>query len=572
MSPLEIVRFDDFSGGLDLQSAIGEVKPPFTPFAENFRIGSQGELIGAPRDETTDGTTTRTIDLGAGTASVGYYAGVLDCFPAVKNDGTLLGLIVARQGSWRNIVLGAALSIDGATNNAVRTGMSTGSAVIPSFVMHNDKLYGLDPLNNIGVWDGTTLTTAAPGVDTGPPKGIILGIFNSRMFVAEADGVGALGLTVRWSEPFDATNGFINATGLWPTGNTVTLGGSAQAGEKIVAGVPTPDGLAVFTTGGLYLIYDEAEGFNTLVDPLGGTTARRSICVDRDGTIWGTNHRGIFKTNGRLPVEYVSDRVKPLFQSGLMAEAATVARAAGVIYDGSYFVSFTSWRNSGNTERRWGLEVRLDTGSIMYHSSGVANAVAYLPVPVHNLASGAQAGPLLLAARAASDGSIGSDGARYLVNTLVGSGNGGQWNPVTSVAGSASPPFEPDGSYPKFHYALPYIVKGQMIRLRDIRIMARAQFSATAGKNWQQLYEGVGAADGLPAAVSFAYEHAASWNETGAPRYDLSSGRARMNGIRGDAIAPLLQADYSEAGAYAAGPPAISSIEVALMTSSRRYT
>lgn len=569
---LDIVRLDDFSGGLDLVSDLSEVAPPFTPYAENFRVSEGGKaLVGAGRDEASAGSVV-SHDCGTGTAGVGYYGNLLDYYAALKSDGSVLALVLARQGSWQTLSFTSS-SISAVSRTSIRTAMSTGSAVMPSFAMHNDKLYGLDPLNNIGVWDGTTLTTAVPGVDTGPPKGIILGIYDGKMFVAVANGSGALGLTIQWSEPFDATNGFINTVGLWPAANTVTLGGSAESGERIVRGFATPDGLAVFTTGGLYLIYDSDTGANTLVDRNGGTRAWRSLVQDKDGTIYGVNHRGIFRTNGRQPVEYVSKRVEPLFRTGNMGDPEFSQYAAACIYDGSYWVSWTSWRNSGNNEYRWGLELDLASGAIMYHSCGVGDAVFYLPIPLHKNGSAVQIGPMLMVARRATTASD-ADAARLLFNTLQTQGYTyrGAYTTYSPFAATVAARNLSSSYSPSFAYALPYVSQGRMIRARDVRVMARALTGVAVGIDYQRLEYGAGYSTGLPAEAAFDFEHPNSWNNIATALMELSSGRARIQGVRGDALAPVLRADYTMAYTYAAGPPVIRTVELGLMVSGRRYS
>lgn len=580
---LDVVRFDNFAGGLDLATSLQDLEDGYTQFAENFRAGG-ASLVGALRDEwTSSPSNVSAIDFTTGVGSVGYWANLLDGFAAVKGDGTLLGLIVARQGAWEKLTLANANTIVGTTRTAIRSGMSTGSEMIPSFAMHNNKLYGLDPLNNIGVWDGTTLTTAAPGVNTGPPKGIILGIWAARMWVAVANGSGGLGLTIQFSEPFDSTNGFINATGLWPASNTLTLGGSAASSENIVAGFPTPDGLAVFTTGGLYLVYDDETGANTLVDVNGGSSARRALVQHSDGMIYGVNQRGIFRTNGRLPVEYVSNRIEPLFtKNAQMGDNEMASRCAGVIYDGSYFVSYTTWRNSGNDERRWGIEVDLETGALALHTCGVGDANFYLLVPMHQLAGGSTTQPMLFVARRATKVGAGggsdppaSDGARYMHRTLCSSGTYRATDAV-SILGGSTPLLASQGYY---KHALPYVARGQMIRARDVRLMARGDFTVAIGKDWQPprfsfAYSGTNDW-GAAAESSFDWEHPLNWsgNGVGYPQMLLSSGRARPKGVRGDALGCVLRAPEPTFGSYyTGGEPMVEALDLGLMVSSRRYT
>jgi hypothetical protein len=319
---------ENFSGGLDLVSSLNDIKPGFTPHAKNFRISEYGGI------EKVRGYSAFAT-LGSSAHDLTVYANA---------DGSTRLLVAA--------VPTGLISVD--SGGTATTRLNTWAAASnTSFAMHADKLYALDTANNIAVWDGAaaSATTYAPGANTGPPQGIILGIWEGRMWVAKTDS-----MRVEWSEPADATNGFVNTSGLWPTANNVELGGTGSTSDTIIGGMVTPDGLLVFTTGSTYLIYDSTDGFNSVVDAENGCSSRRSLARVGDA-IFGVNARGIFATTGRTPLEVVSGKVDPLFQ----AEDPDLTTAAGARNFRSYLLSYD--RGSEHLM----LDVSPEQGSIMAH-------------------------------------------------------------------------------------------------------------------------------------------------------------------------------------------------------------
>lgn len=351
--------FDDFSGGLDFSLDSHRLEKGYLPWAENFRITSDGSLT-----ELLSGTQK---DLGSGIAGhdLAYFENA---------SGSVKQIIVASATKWQRMSADSAYVSNAGTVTDMRTSMSSNTDT--TFVVYDNKLYGLDPANNIGVWDGSTLNTYAPGVNTGPPQGLILGVWADRMWVAKSDGAGGVGMRIEYSEPADITNGFVNATGLWPTDNYTTLVGSGIS-EHIVGGFPTPDGLCVFTTDNVFLIYDSDSAAYSLVHQGEGCKHRRALAFD-GGMCYGINERGIFRTNGRGPLEYVSGRIQSFFDKIGMRPAC---KPAGVIYDGSYWVTFDPNNNDASAHNRWCFEVNLRTGSIMQHRSQPTYAIDYLLLP-----------------------------------------------------------------------------------------------------------------------------------------------------------------------------------------------
>jgi hypothetical protein len=247
-------------------------------------------------------------------------------------------LVAASATKWHSITAGGTVA-------DIRTGLT--STTNTTFTAYNGKLWGLDPLNILADWDGTTLTTHAVGVGTGPEKGIILGVWSNRLWVATASA-GVLGTTVVWSDAGNFTS--------WPAGNTVTLGGTGTA-DQIVGGQPLSDGLMVFLRDSVFLIYD-TDGANRIVDAQYGCTSRKSLALV-DGFVYGMNSRGVFRTNGGFPLEIVSRRVDPLFTF----ENPTLTDAAGTAWNGGYLASYN--RNTGNAYNDLTLDVYPSEGSIM---------------------------------------------------------------------------------------------------------------------------------------------------------------------------------------------------------------
>lgn len=314
----------EFAGGLDLVSSLSEIPEGFTPNAKNFRIAEYGGIEKVK----------------------GYSA--FATVPASSHD---MGLYAQADGDPKRLVCAVATGVYAvdASGNATQILSTWTAAADTTFALHEDRLYALDAANDIAVWTGTgSMTKYAPGVALGPPHGTILGIWQNRMWVATDN------LTIRWSEPADEMNGFVNASGMWPTDNETKLGGTGLQSDKIVGGMVTPDGLAVFTREALYLMLN-TDGSNTLVDTQ-GCSSRRSLARIGD-TIYGVNRNGVFATTGRSPLETISRRVDPLFQ----AEDPTLSTAAGCRSFRSYLLSYD------RGAEHMMLDVLPETGSIMAH-------------------------------------------------------------------------------------------------------------------------------------------------------------------------------------------------------------
>jgi hypothetical protein len=283
----------------------------FTPNAKNFRIKEYGGI------EKILGYSA-FADLGSGVD--GH-----DLFYFQKKDASSKQLVCASSTKWQSI------SSSGTVAD-IRTGMN--ASLDTTFVMYEDVMYGLDPANDGAYWTGTsTATSMTPGVSTGPPRGIILGIWQNKMWVAKATA-GVLGMRVEWSAVAASSNPF-RSTDQWPAANFVELGGAGGSSDRIIGGMPTSDGLVVFTTGSTFIIYDATTGANNVIDAEHGCSSRRSL-ARVDDMIYGVNAEGVFKTDGRFPLQIVSRKIDPLFVN----ESPTLSGAAGVWWFNSYLASY----------------------------------------------------------------------------------------------------------------------------------------------------------------------------------------------------------------------------------------
>lgn len=315
----ETILIEDFSRGVDLVSSLNTIPPGFTPNARNFRLAEYGGI------EKVQGYSAFAT-LGAAAHELTYYE---------QRDGSPKCLVAAEATAWQKV------ASDGTVTD-IRTSMTTTSET--TFVQHEDFLYGLDRENNLGRWDGAALTTYVPGVDTGPKRGIILGVWGSRMWVSPGTS-----MRVEFSDPETFTG-----TGSWPADQYVELGGPGTS-DRIVGGVPTPDGLLVFTNRSSYLIYDDATGANRLVDSERGCSSRKSLVRIGD-TVYGVCRDGVFATRG-ADVALISQRVAPLFDKG----SPDLSSSAGVGLSNSYVASLARVEDYDDIC----VEVDVDSGSFM---------------------------------------------------------------------------------------------------------------------------------------------------------------------------------------------------------------
>lgn len=321
---MESLFVDDFSKGLDLASARNKIERGFTPDAMNFRISDMGGI------EKVAGYSEW---LSSGPGADPYN----DLFYYENSAGTIKRVIAAADTyimSYQSTGTGASIQLS-RTAHAHTT-----------FFQYEDYLYGINPLNNLIRWDGTTLTTYAPGANTGPPQGLLLGVWGNRMWVTTSTS-----MRVNFSEA-----GVMTGTGSWPTTNYVTLGGGSSTTEYIVGGIPTPDGLMVFTYDSIYLIYDQNTGANRLISADIGTTSRRSLVLI-GSYVYGVSSKGIFRVSAS-GVEIISGKIAPLFNSDT---PDNLNLAAGVRWNDSYLVSIG--RNDAYNDIMF--EVHTKTGSIM---------------------------------------------------------------------------------------------------------------------------------------------------------------------------------------------------------------
>jgi len=328
---IQQLEIQDFSKGLDLVSSLNNIEVGYTPNAKNFRIAEYGGI------EKILGYKP-LADLGVGVSGQ-------DAVYFQKRDFSLKQLVVASTNKWQSVSSAGAVA-------DIRTGLTTNTGT--TFALIEDVLYGVDIFNVMHKWSGAGATAAVAGT---PPKGAILGVWSNQMWVAESSG-STLGMTVRWSEPGD----FDSATA-WPAANNVKLGGPGTS-EKIIGGAAMPNGILIFTTNATYLIYDDATGANSLIDPRRGCSSRRSIAVI-DGIAMGINSEGVFRTDGSFAQEMVSRRIDPLFVN----EIPLLAASAGTSWFNSYLACFN---RAGSAYNNLTLDIQAASGSVMANDYPVA--------------------------------------------------------------------------------------------------------------------------------------------------------------------------------------------------------
>lgn len=302
----QTAQIDRFDGGLDLVSSLTDIPPNATPDALNMRVSEGGGVEKV----------------------LGYSAHAT--LPAAAHT---LTSFKQRDGSPNVLVAATATAIYTVDSAGTATAIDTGrtSESDTTFAAYEDSLYILGPNNDLAVWNGATVTDHAPGANSGPKRGTILGVWDNRLWMSPG------GLRVEWSEA-----GLLTGTGSWPATNYIELGGPGST-EQIVGGMPMPGGLVVFTTGATYRIYDAVNQLSTVVDASLGCSSRRSLALV-DGRIVGMCERGIFASDGSSPHRIISDAVRPLFSD----ESPVLSAAAGVSRFGSYFVSYR--RNSATND------------------------------------------------------------------------------------------------------------------------------------------------------------------------------------------------------------------------------
>lgn len=298
MSMLKSQILGDFSGGLDLVSALGDVSPDATPNSLNFvasEFGGLDKVLGY----------SAFADLGAGVVAH-------DLYYYQKRDGSSKYLIVASSTKWH------AIDSNGTVTD-IRTGMTANTDT--TFCVVDDTLYGVDANNVMHSWSGTGTTSAVSGT---PPQGVILGVWQDIMWIAEASA-GSLTMKVRWSAVADFTS--------WSSSNFVQLAGAGDH-DRIVGGQVTGNGVATFCQSSTHLIYSASNGANRVVDPEFGATSRRSLTI-LQGEVYGVNRNGLFTTDGTF--------LKPisrLYQTMFINDSPGLTAAAGIAWKNHYLCSF----------------------------------------------------------------------------------------------------------------------------------------------------------------------------------------------------------------------------------------
>lgn len=427
----ELLTFRDFKGLLlDIPHAslTGTGK---TGRATNFRV-KDGSLVGLLTEEGDSFDLENAVTYTHSVSGAGRTLGRITGATLVEDGGTAPAsayLVVngigdglgGNSGGLVAIPIGDRVAGMAGDLGSIASGypLLESAPTFPRFLVSRDFLYvgGNSTLFrwDIGSQSAAGKTTHAAGANTGPPSScILLGIYGARMFVRDGSNL----MRIWFSDVENLTTGFVAATGMWPTSNFIDLPSIGRA-EYVHSAVATPDGLAVFTNRSIRLIYDSDNGFNTVVDPEQG--AFENSLQQQGDMIYGLNERGLFRTNGRLPAETLTDEAMgDWFSSNEINLDEAVASA---IYDGSYWVTFTPSTGlpSGLANERLTIELNLTTGEIMWHGKPmdarhmVAVPSVSEPVPSQLIcirgddagAAGAGVGTLNAVAYAGLKGSIG---------------------------------------------------------------------------------------------------------------------------------------------------------------------
>lgn len=269
---LSILGARDFSRGLDLRSSLVDIQPGFTPNARNFQLNEAGGI------EKVLGYSALTT-----LASVAH-----SLFSFRKSDASFENLVaVCDNGDIYGITsAGTATKLNSAGRSACTRA---------TFAVRADVLYIADGVNALTSWSGSGNTATVSG---SPPLGQILGTWNDVLWLATTTN-----MNVAWSDAGDFAS--------WPVGSTVTLGGPGTQ-ATIKGGAVTDDRMIVFTDTSTHAI-SSVTGTNQITDASSGIVNGRSIALI-DGYVYGVNRRGIFRTRGFAPNEYVSEFIEPAFR------------------------------------------------------------------------------------------------------------------------------------------------------------------------------------------------------------------------------------------------------------------
>lgn len=218
----------------------------------------------------------------------------------------------------------------------LKTGLTTGLrwsfAQMPA-VGGQGPLFGMNGTDTPQQWDGAAGTSGNWTALSGTlPNGTMCIQHANRLFVA---GVTANPSRLYWSALGDPT--------AWPAANGVDL--DPNDGESITGlGLVGPY-LVAFKRHKTFLVSDANTGANRRVSDSVGCAAPRSIATSAEGMFFLSDERGVYLFDGRR-LTPISDNVQPNIDAIVTGQKAN---AAGVFYQGHYYLSFC---NTGTTNNQ----------------------------------------------------------------------------------------------------------------------------------------------------------------------------------------------------------------------------
>lgn len=224
-------------------------------------------------------------------------------------------------------------------------------------------VWGVNGVDANQQWDGTAGTTSPWTANTGGtqtpyratvPQGRYLAFHQNHVIIA---GVDAAPNTVYWSE-INATDGV--RPDRFPTANAVQL--DPNDGDRITGVGKAGPYLVVFKKRKTFVITNIETGANRRVSSEVGCVAHRSIAETGVGTLFLTEDRGVYLTDG-AKVQLVSDAIAPTLDR---ASSIYKSNAAAVAWGTHYYLAYSDAGPANNKI----LDYDLTTRSWWLHSVG----------------------------------------------------------------------------------------------------------------------------------------------------------------------------------------------------------
>ena len=333
------VTLDDFRGGLNLVDAEPEVPLNCLIDALNFTVNEDGKLAGRYLCPAVASAVSP-----GGTVNNFFYSAVLDTFFVQTDDA---GTFRIRKGNANGM---AAWS-----NVATVTTSARGA-----FCDFQGYVVYCHPVDGVFTYDGTTWTSRNAAVD-----GNAIAVWQNKVWVA---GDPADPTILRWSNAGDATT--------WTTASDFVR--VREGGDRLITALgagPGMDsegrgGLLVFKSHSVHRVNSATTGAYTTLALDAGAGSHLSV-VTVGGWTCFAGRRGIWRTDGVGPPEYVSQRVEPL----LKETTGDLALIAGRYRDTAVFLIPTSFFAGGSVNC---LQYSPTEGWMMPHRIASSGASRFL--------------------------------------------------------------------------------------------------------------------------------------------------------------------------------------------------